>query len=216
MMYQVFIGSILLSLIHALIPNHWLPLIAVGKTEKWSRSQTLWATAITGVAHTLSTILIGIIVGLIGYKLSALYGVISETIAPGILVILGIVYLLLDFRHHHHHHHHHHAPETAQDSARGKTSRRVAILTTLSIAMFLTPCVEIEAYYFQAGTIGWTGIFIVSAVYLVTTLAVMLTLVSMGMKCAGNFKAEFLEHHEKSITGLVLVGLGLLALFVKF
>jgi nickel/cobalt transporter (NicO) family protein len=214
MMYQVFIGSLILSMIHALIPNHWLPLIAMGKTEKWSRNQTLWATAITGVAHTLSTILIGIIVGLIGYKLSSLYTVISETIAPAILVGLGIVYILLDLRHHHHHHHHDLSSGKAGSGT--KKSRWVAILTTLSIAMFLTPCVEIEAYYFQAGTIGWTGIFIVSAVYLATTLAVMLTLVSMGMKGANTFKSEFLEHHEKSITGLVLVGLGILALFVKF
>ncbi len=70
--------------------------------------------------------------------------------------------------------------------------------------------------YIQAGTIGWAGIFIVSAVYLLTTLVIMLSLVSLGMKGAGTFKSHFLEHHEKRITGIVLVALGILALFVKF
>jgi nickel/cobalt transporter (NicO) family protein len=211
-MYQIFIGSLVLSIIHALIPNHWLPLIALEKTEKWTRSQTLWATAITGVAHTLSTIIIGIIVGLAGYKLAARYALISETIAPGILAGLGVVYIILDLSRHPHHHDH--RPVTGDP---GKNqSRWIVLLTSLSLAMFLTPCVEIEAWYFQAGTIGWTGIFIVSAVYLITTLVVMLVLVSLGMKGARSFNSSFLEHHEKAVTGLVLVALGVLAFFVRF
>jgi nickel/cobalt transporter (NicO) family protein len=211
-MYQIFLGSLLLSTIHALIPNHWLPLIAVGKTEKWTQNQTLWATVITGFSHTLSTIIIGIIVGLVGYKLSSSYSVISENIAPSILIGLGMVYVILDLRHHNHHHEMKHVlPEHGQ-----KKSRWIAILTSLSTAMFLTPCVEIEACYFQAGTIGWMGIFIVSAVYLVATVAIMLFLVYLGMKGAEKFKSGFLGHHEKGITGLVLIVLGLLALFVKF
>jgi putative Mn2+ efflux pump MntP len=213
-MYQIFIGSLILSLIHALIPNHWLPLIAVSKTEKWTQAQTLWATVITGVSHTLSTVIIGIVVGLIGYKLSASYSVISEIIAPSILIGLGLVYLVLDLRRHSHHHHHDSNPLVTHPSQ--NKSRWAAILTSLSIAMFLTPCVEIEAYYFQAGTIGWIGIVIVSAVYLITTVMVMLFLVYLGVKGAATFKSHMLEHHEKRITGLVLIGLGILALMVKF
>lgn len=211
-MYQIVIGSLILSTIHALIPNHWLPLIAVGKMEKWTQNQTLWATIITGFAHTLSTIIIGIIVGLIGYKLSSSYSVISETIAPSILIGLGIIYVILDFRSHNHHHD---IKDVVPDMGQ-KKSRWVAILTSLSIAMFLTPCIEIEAYYFEASSIGWIGIFIVSAVYLIITLLIMLVLVYLGVKGANTFKSEFLEHHEKGITGMVLIALGLLALLVKF
>ncbi len=212
-MIEIFIGSLILSTIHALIPNHWLPLIAVGKTEKWTQKQTLWATVITGFSHTLSTILIGIFVGLVGYKLSTYYSVISKTIAPAILIVLGMVYLFLDFRNEHHHNHTVNPVETEPGQNR---SRWVAILTSLSIAMFLTPCIEIEAYYFQAGTIGWMGIIIVSGVYLMTTITIMLLLVYLGIKGIKTFKSDFLEHHEKGITGIVLVTLGMLALFVKF
>jgi nickel/cobalt transporter (NicO) family protein len=212
-MYQIFIGSLALSTIHALIPNHWLPIIAVGKTEKWTLSQTLLATIITGVSHTLSTIIIGIIVGIIGYKLAAKYTLIPETIAPSILIALGLFYIIRNF---YGGHHHSHEIKTDVMTPGQKKSRWVAILTSLSIAMFLTPCVEIEAYYFQAGTIGWTGIIIVSAVYLLTTLVLMLSLVSLGMKGVNTFKSHFLEHHEKGITGAVLIVLGILALFVKF
>ena len=214
-MVQIFFGSLILSLIHALIPNHWIPLIAISKSEKWSQSRALIATAITGFAHTLSTIIVGIIVGLIGYKLSSGYQFVSTVAAPVILIGLGIIYVSLDFRNGHHHHHGE-QEHTSTLSTKNDKSKWRAILTSLSIAMFLTPCIEIEAYYFQAGTIGWIGIFIVSAVYLFTTLAVMLLLVFLGLKGIQTFNVHFLEHHEKLITGIVLIALGILAYFVKF
>lgn len=212
-MWQIFIGSITLSLIHALIPNHWIPLIAIGKSEKWTRRETLSATVITGFAHTLSTVIIGVLVGFLGYALSDRYTLISQTIAPLILVGLGAIYVVIDMvksrKHHHPQHDHFNTSKTA-----GKS--RWAVLTSLSIAMFLTPCIELEAYYFQAGTIGWSGIFIVSAVYTFTTVAVMLLLVYFGMKGIKRFNSHFLEHHEKLMTGIILIILGCLALLVDY
>lgn len=214
-MYQIFIGSLILSLIHVLIPNHWVPLVTVSKTEKWSRNQTLWATTITGFSHTLSTIIIGIIIGIIGYKLSWIYHSVTTVAAPAILGGLGIIYIVLDLRSNlrHHHHHHHHLAVNSADASRSKWR---AILATLSVAMFLTPCIEIEAYYFQAGTIGWHGIFMVSAVYLLVTVNAMIILVSLGLKGIQTFNLHFLEHHEKGLAGLVLIALGFLAFFVAF
>lgn len=58
-MIQIILGSILLTVIHAFVPNHWIPLLAIGKVEHWSRRETLSATAIAGLALTLSTIIIG-------------------------------------------------------------------------------------------------------------------------------------------------------------
>jgi nickel/cobalt transporter (NicO) family protein len=211
-MYQIFVGSVILSAIHACIPNHWLPLIAVGKSEKWTQRQTLQATLITGIAHTLSTILIGILVGLIGFKLSASYSVISETIAPAILIGLGVIYIIVGFRHHNHHH----ELNPLINEPVQKKSRWLAVITSLSLAMFLTPCIEIEAYYFQAGTMGWPGIFMVSDVYVTTTVLAMLLLVFLGMKGVNAFRSGFLECHEKQVTGAVLVLLGILALLARF
>ena len=213
-MWQIFLGTLVLSLIHVAIPNHWIPLVAIGKTEKWTLRETLSATIITGLAHTLSTIFIGIAVGLIGIKLSGSYSFVMRYVAPSVLILLGLIYLTLDFKNSGHHHHHH---ADFQDPAlRQGSNSRIGIIISLSIAMFLTPCVEIEAYYFQAGLIGWPGIFIVSAVYTLTTVTVMIFLVYAGFKGAKSLRSHTLEHHEKLITGIVLVGLGILAAIVEF
>jgi len=209
-MWQILLGSLLLSIIHALIPNHWIPLIALSKTEKWSTRETLSATLITGFSHTISTIFIGIAVGFAGIELSENYGHLTKIAAPIILLVIGVIYLFMELKSTHHHHHHFDIKD------RDKKKTKIAVITSLSIAMFLTPCIEIEAYYFQASTIGWLGILIVSSVYLSVTLFVMFTLVYLGMKGIKNIHSHFLEHHEKGITGIVLIILAIIAFFIEF
>jgi nickel/cobalt transporter (NicO) family protein len=209
-MWEIFVGSFLLSIVHALIPNHWIPLIAISKSEKWTTRETLVATFITGTAHIFSTILIGILVGIIGHQLSSSYEIITQIIAPVILVTLGFVFIFLDLRHSHHGDHNHFKLEEEKLKSRSKW----AILLTLSIAMFFSPCLELDAYYFHAGTFGWPGIVLVSITYLIVTVSVMMLLVYAGLKSIAKFRAHFLEHHHKLITGIILIILGILAYFL--
>jgi len=209
---QIIVGAFLLSIVHASIPNHWIPLVALSKAEKWNEKLTLVITAISGLAHTLSTIIIGIIVGFLGYKLSSSYSFIVGVIAPSLLILLGIIYLILSIRYNRHHHHHH-SHEIHLDDVKKKTT--TAIILTLTISMFFSPCLEIEAYFFVASKLGWQGIISVSVIYTIITIAGMLLLVWLGMKGVKKIKSHFLEHHEKTIIGIILIFLGLMGYFIK-
>ncbi|MCK9426608.1 MAG: hypothetical protein M0Q21_11265 [Ignavibacteriaceae bacterium] len=206
---HIIAGAFLLSIVHASIPNHWIPLVALSKSEKWSEKFTMSATAIAGFSHTLSTIIIGIIVGFFGYKLSSSYAFIVGVIAPTILILMGLVYLIMSFRQNKHHHHH----EIHIDDTRKKTT--FTILLTLIVSMFFSPCLEIEAYFFVASKLGWEGIIAVSIVYTFITIAGMVLLVWLGLKGVQKIKSHFLEHHEKTITGFLLVFLGMAGYFIR-
>jgi len=205
---QIILGAFLLSIVHASIPNHWIPLVALSKSEKWTEKFTMSATGIAGFFHTLSTIIIGIIVGFLGYKISDSYSFIVEVIAPSLLIILGIIYLALSIKANKHHHHH----EIHITDVKKKSTS--AVILTLTISMFFSPCLEIEAYYFVAGNLGWQGIITVSVIYAVITIAGMLLLVWLGMKGVRKIKSHFLEHHEKTITGVLLIVLGIAGYFI--
>jgi len=204
-MLQIFLGSLLLSIIHSSIPNHWLPLIAISKSENWSRKETMTATAIAGFSHTASTILIGMLVGLLGFKLSENFEPVIRIIAPAVLIALGSIYIFMGKKHSHSHFQ---ASERMTDK-----SSRMAIIASLSFGMFFSPCIEIEAYYFSAGLIGWSGILIISAVYLIVTMIGMLILVDLGLKGINKLNWHFLEHNERQVTGTVLILMGFLAFF---
>jgi nickel/cobalt exporter len=208
-MLQLFLGSILLSLVHAVIPNHWLPVVAIGRAENWKQRETLLVAGISGFAHTLSTVLVGITIGIIGISLSSNYSIISEKIAPALLIVLGLIYLIIDLLKHHRHTHGIHADKV-------KNRSKWAIITSLALAMFLSPCMEIEAYYFQAGAAGWAGILLVSAVYIIITVSGMLFLVFLASKGVRAIQSHFLDHHEKMLSGMVLILLGIFALFIRF
>jgi len=207
-MFQIIINSVVLSLIHATIPNHWLPLVAIGKVERWNKSTTLWATVISGFAHVASTILIGIIVGWAGYKLASSYHYISKIAAPAILIIFGGVYIASNFLGHKHHHHF--------DEQLAPNTPFVTVVLSLSIGMFFSPCIELESYYFTAGTFGWAGIIVVSLIYLVVTVAAMVTYVALAIEGINRFNWRFLEMNEKAIVGAVLIMVGLTTYFINF
>lgn len=213
---QIFAGSFLLSVVHALIPSHWLPLVAISKAEKWNEKEMLGVTAITAIAHTISTVIIGIIVGLIGYKLSESYHFITHYIAPIVLIALGFVYFILEYRHSlikKEHHHHHHID--VEGIVKKKKSKR-SIILALSAAMFFSPCLEIEVYYLTASRLGWIGIGIVSIVYFTITVLGIVALVFLAAKGIKKLNWHFLEHHEKLISGIILVLVGLMAFFIEF
>ena len=86
---QVLAGALILSVVHGLMLDHWIPLVAVSKIEKWSRRESLFATILVGIPHTISTIGIGIIIGLIGYEVSS-YEIVGRIVAPSILGALGL------------------------------------------------------------------------------------------------------------------------------
>jgi putative Mn2+ efflux pump MntP len=122
---------------------------------------------------------------------------------------LGVIYLVIDALAHHRHTH---GEGTAVNRSRSKN----AIIVSLAVTMFLSPCLEVEAYYFQAGAYGWQGILLVSTIYILVTVSGMLVLVYLGTKGVQTIRSHFLDHHEKMLSGLVLVVLGILALFVHF
>lgn len=213
-MNDLLVGSLTLSLLHALIPSHWLPFVTIGKAEHWSGRQTLFVTALAGLAHTLSTTLLGVLVSLAGWQLAANYHDLSERAIPLLLLALGLWYLMQHLRHHHIHNHID-AGATVRRSDRKARSFGMLLLS-LGVAMFLSPCLEIETYFLSAGAKGWQAVLLVALIYNVITLSGMLLMVSIGRRGLSRINSHWFEHNENLLTGLTLVGLAVINFFIEF
>jgi len=181
--------------------------LAISKAEGWSHGETLWVALLAGISHSLSTILIGFTVGFIGVKLYSTYNIIGRFVAPTILFVLGCAYIVIDLKASHYH----------NDLMKAKTNlqgSKFKVLISLCIIMFLSPCIEIEAYYFIAGKMGWFGIILVSIIYFIITCLGMLLLVNLSYKGMERVRCHYLEYHEKRVTGIVLLILGISELFL--
>ncbi len=208
-MWQIISGSLLLSLVHACIPNHWLPIIALGKSEKWTIRETINATILIGSAHILSTIMVGTLIGAAGLRISQTYEELTELIFPCMLILIGLIYIVLDIVGHSHHHHH------FEVSTELRKKSRWAILGSMAVAMFFSPCLELDVFYLQAGTFGWAGIITTSLVFLFATVLAMTMLVYVGLKGLNHINWHYLEHHGKMVSGIVLIAVAIMALLIE-
>lgn len=204
-MYSIIVGSVLLSLLHAVIPNHWLPVLAIGKKENWTLREVTEVTFLSGLAHALSTIVIGIIIGYIGLQLAENVRHFTHFVAPVVLVILGLFFI---YQHHRHKHFHlHQIPKPARSKKK--------IIIALVVAMFLSPCMEIEAYFLLAGTKGLGAVAIIAALYLLITVTGMVLWVRLAYKGILKLNWHTLEHNSGIITGYTLVATGVIAYFIS-
>ena len=176
-MISILFGAFLLSMIHAIMPDHWIPIVMIGKTERWLRKEIFWITALIAIPHIISTILIGIIIGIIGYKLSSAHEFVMRIVAPLILVALGLIYISLDFKGYNQHSH-----GSFIKTNKLSNKSKFAIILSLATALFFSPCIAIGSYFFVAGARGWPGIAMVSAIYLVVTIFGMILMVYLGLK----------------------------------
>jgi nickel/cobalt transporter (NicO) family protein len=205
-MFSILTGSLIISLLHAVIPNHWLPVIAIGRKEQWTLQEVTKVTFICALAHGVSTILIGAILSLLGSKLDDSVAHFTNIIAPIILISIGLIFI---YRHHRHRHFH-----INEELRQRKT--KTAIITALVIAMFFSPCMEIEAYFLLAGAIGYWLVLLIAATYLIITTVGMMLLVRYAYKGLLKLNWHSLEHNAGIITGFTLVITGIISFLIKW
>lgn len=204
-MYSIFVGSLLISLLHAVIPNHWLPVLAIGRKEGWSLAETIRITFIAGMAHVISTIVIGVLLAMIGSEFTTHIEDFTKIIGPSILLLIGLYFVRQHYTHHHFH------LEKMQIERKSKG----AVVTALVIVMFLSPCMEIEAYFLLAGSKGWYFLVTIAGLYTIITIAGMLIWIRIAYQGLLKLNWHKWEHNAGIITGLVLIITGIISFFIN-
>lgn len=190
-------AAIAISLLHGLIPSHWLPMLAIGRKYDWPLRKIMGFTLKTSAAHALSTAGIGLTVAFVGRMYGDYLEEAGHWIPAMLLICMGGWFI---YRHYRHHHFHLHA------SAREEKN----IIWPVMLAMFLSPCLEIEGYFFTLGAAGWNWALLLAGIYMFTTISSMLLWVWLGYKGLERFDAHRWTHNAGIITGVILVITGLL------
>ncbi|GAB3833120.1 hypothetical protein GCM10028895_51770 [Pontibacter rugosus] len=178
-------------------------MLAISRKEGWSLSETLNITLISGVAHILSTILIGVLLSLIGAELNENMEQFTKVVAPAVLVLLGFYFVRQHYQQHHF--------VEKQQQLFGKPKHKIVM--ALVTAMLLSPCMEIEAYFLLAGTKGWWVMASIAILYAAITLTGMLLWVRLAYKGSLKLNWHKWEHNAGIITGITLIVTGVISFF---
>lgn len=201
-MIVLFLGSAALSVLHALIPNHWIPILLIAQAEKWGKWETLKRSFFIILAHLTSTILIGVFVGWTGLQLRPILSDWIKYISATIFLLMGIWLL---FAHSHLHFH--------RRKRYGKS-----MFLSLMIVMFFSPCLELEAYYLPAAVYGWQAIVGVSLIYVIGTTTTVLLLVALsysGMLALFQRKSSQINEIAHRLTGVIFVLFAIVSLMLE-
>jgi nickel/cobalt transporter (NicO) family protein len=204
-MFTVIAGTVLLAFVHALIPNHWLPLVAVARAENWKQKDVTLITFMAALGHVLGTVALGLVLGAIGKELQQEYGGIIHVVSSILLIVFGLIYYTVNLPHHHH--------SSQKDVAQYKRSKRKWILIFI-VMMFLSPCLEVESLFLSAGAYGMGLVTLLSVIYAIVSISGILLLVNLGYKGVNLLSAHFIEHNEKRISGVVLILVGIVSFFL--
>lgn len=204
-MTQILLGTLVLALVHAMIPNHWLPLVAVARAENWTKVDLVKVSVISAFAHVLGTILLGILLGNIGQTLAHQFDEYVHLIAPVMLILFGLIYLTIKLPHHHH--------TKEQEMKKYKRSKQRWIFIFVAM-MFLSPCLEVESLFLSAGAYGMTQVLIMATAYAIISVSGIVALVMLTYRGIKLINTHFFEYHEKRITGGVLILVGILSFFI--
>ncbi len=194
-------GGLTLSVSHALIPSHWLPIVAIARQNDWTMRQTLGVTLLVGLSHVLSTTIIGFALAEAGLWLTKEMAIFAQQLPPFLLIALGLFYWYQHYRHHHFHLH----PQRT----------RWGVIGTLAVAMFFSPCLEIEGYFLAAGQYGWKFVGLLAFMYAIVTIVGMLTWVWLALHGLKRLNWHAWEHNAGLITGLTLLASGIALLFLE-
>ena len=93
---------------HAILPDHWVPLAVVGRTQKLSLRRVARLSLLAGIAHVLVSLLLGGIIITLGLQFRSAIESAQSTIIGTVLVLTGLGFLALELSGHGHSHRHDH------------------------------------------------------------------------------------------------------------
>ena len=209
-----------IAFFHAAIPTHWLPFVLAARVQQWSNQKTIVITMIAGTGHVAVTGALGFLITWFGIKIRDDIGHWFAPVAGGLLIVLGIYYLIRQFRGkghvhfgypHEHLHDDHDGAHSHEREPRVRTSDRAAIGSLLAF-LTLSPCEAFLPVYVSGIRYGWTGFAVLTVILSVGTVAGMVVFTSLTLAGLGRVKLGFLEKHESVVIGVLLCLVGILIL----
>ncbi len=217
------------ALVHTLSgPDHYLPFVAMSRAGSWTRRRTLWITAVCGLGHVASSILLALL-GLVAFRgadrLLDFEGFRGDLAAWG-LILFGLFYAAWGLRqarrgksHEHRHahadgtvHEHHHDHAGAHLHAHGQRRLTPWVLFTI---FFLGPCEPLIPLLIYSSSEAGRGVAVwVAGIFTLVTVATMLGVVMLALVGLRRLRLPKLERYAHVIAGTVVMACGLAIQFL--
>jgi sulfite exporter TauE/SafE len=226
---SVLLGTALtVAIVHTLIGvDHTLPFVVLGRARGWSLRKVLAVTAVCGVGHVLSSVVLGLCGIALGAALERMQWLqaVRGSLAAWLLIAFGCLFvarsLLRTWRRqehehahvhedgvvHRHPHRHDHAAHVHPHPAPEQSS---ATVWALFVIFVLGPCEPlIPLMLAPAALHDWTIVAVVCASFAMATVAAMLAVVAAAYAGLSRVAAPALARHGELLAGAAIAASGI-------
>ncbi len=198
---------------HAILPDHWVPLAVVGRTQRYPLTRVARLSGLAAVAHVLVSLVLGAVIILIGLQFRSSVQSAQNAIVGGILIATGLAFGAFELSGHGHSHsrdgdaHDHQHDHAEHGHGHGRGRGLLAIMVPFGAAA--SPDLTLLPVFLAATTAGAAAAIGSLLVFAAVTIVSLTLLATAGGYQVGG---QWLDRWGNSITATVLVVIGVLVL----
>jgi nickel/cobalt exporter len=207
----IFWMSCTTAIVHALIPDHWLPFVLLARNQGWSRRRLTILVALAGLLHVSVSIILALVAIVVGRVL--------DFPAGWFLVIFGIAYGLLA---HLRERRAHRAPAAAPGAPGDHVHAHGHLLERwfhgalsgpgLVAVIGISPCALLVPVLFAASSTGAVAMFAAALGFVACTLATMVGVALFAHHGMRRFDLPLFARYGDLASGALIAAIGLLVL----
>lgn len=230
------------GVLHTMVPDHWAPIALLARQHGWSKTHVARTAAFAGLGHTVSTLIIAVIVWAAGAALAARFGT-AMSLASGIaliafggwIAIAGLRELAHAHGHDHDHahfghghlhrhpggvehrhwHEHHEADWHAPDDDPNSTHQhehKTSSRTALLLILGSSPMIEGIPAFFAAGRYGVGLLVTMGVLFAASTILTYVALCTAATSGMQRLNLGRFEEYGEVVGGTFIAILGIVFL----
>lgn len=227
------------GVLHTLVPDHWAPIVVLGRQQGWSPARTARAAALAGLGHVTTTLALGLLLWVVGATLAVHYARLVNVGAAAALLAFGAWIAYGGWRelrsgdahehstrghaHQHRHadglqhvhwHEHHEADWHVVDGGAllHEHDHAAAGRTALLLVLGSSPMVEGIPAFFAASPYGAPLLGVMAVVFAAATIATYVGVSAAGLAGLQRVSLGPLERYGEVVSGAFVALVGLYAL----
>lgn len=198
-------GGFVAAFLHAALPTHWLPFVLVGRAQRWSVARVMTAVVTAGLAHILSTAVVGSLIVAAGLALNRWVEGLLPHLSAALLFLFGAFYLARASLK---------RPATAggpAEAAEPAVSDQAAFWG-LVLMMAVTPGEVLLPIYLSSATEGVWALGLLTLAFTAGTVLGMTLLAALATAGYSILRLERWARYEGAILGAALIVIGFLVM----
>jgi ABC-type nickel/cobalt efflux system permease component RcnA len=229
---------IAVGVLHTMVPDHWAPIALLARQQGWTKRRTARAAAIAGFGHTVSTLIIAVIVWAAGALLAMRFGHLLNLASSIALIAFGSWIAISSWRelrgshghdhahfghahlhwhaggleHRHWHEHHAHDWHSIEGALAltpvHEHEHETSSRTALLLILGSSPMIEGIPAFFAAGRYGAPLLALMAVLFALSTIATYVALCVASASGMQRFNLGRFEEYGEVISGALIAAIG--------